>query len=107
MGVDNINLDDATKYGVQACNVPDYGTREVADQALAMMMCLTRKVAFTNSIIRKGVWDYAREIPLHRMSDMTIGVYGIGRIGSEFAKRAHALGSRVIAYDVVLILETL
>lgn len=100
VGVDNINLDDATQYGVQACNVPDYGTREVADQALAMMMCLTRKVAFTNSIIRKGVWDYAREIPLHRMSDMTIGVYGIGRIGSEFAKRAHALGSRIIAYDV-------
>lgn len=100
VGVDNINLEDADKYGIQACNVPDYGTREVADQALAMMMCLTRKVAFTNSIIREGVWDYRREIPIYRMSEMTVGVYGIGRIGSEFAKRVHAMGCKVIAYDI-------
>ena len=100
VGVDNINLEDADKYGVQACNVPDYGTREVADQALAMMMCLTRKVSFTNSLIRKGVWDYRREIPIYRMSEMTVGIYGIGRIGSEFAKRVHAMGCKVIAYDI-------
>lgn len=100
VGVDNINLEDADEFGVQACNVPDYGTREVADQALAMMMCLTRKVAFTNALIRKGVWDYRREIPIYRMSVMTVGIYGIGRIGSEFAKRVHALGCKVIAYDI-------
>ena len=100
VGVDNINLEDADEFGVQACNVPDYGTREVADQALAMMMCLTRKVAFTNALIHKGVWDYRREIPIYRMSVMTVGIYGIGRIGSEFAKRVHALGCKVIAYDI-------
>ena len=100
VGVDNINLDDADEFGVQACNVPDYGTREVADQALAMMMCLTRKVAFTNALIRKGIWDYRKEIPIYRMSVMTVGIYGIGRIGSEFAKRVHAMGCKVIAYDI-------
>ena len=100
VGVDNINLQDADEFGVQACNVPDYGTREVADQALAMMMCLTRKVAFTNSLIRKGIWDYRKEIPIYRMSVMTVGIYGIGRIGSEFAKRVHAMGCKVIAYDI-------
>ncbi len=100
VGVDNINLQDADEFGVQACNVPDYGSREVADQALAMMMCLTRKVAFTNSLIRKGIWDYRREIPIYRMSVMTVGIYGIGRIGSEFAKRVHAMGCKVIAYDI-------
>lgn len=100
VGVDNINLEDADAYGVQACNVPDYGTREVADQALAMMMCLTRKVALTNFLIRNGVWDYRKEIPIYRMSEMTVGIYGIGRIGSEFAKRVHAMGCKVIAYDI-------
>lgn len=100
VGIDNINLEDANEFGVQACNVPDYGTREVADQALAMMMCLTRKVAYTNSLIRKGVWDYRKEIPIYRMSQMTVGIYGIGRIGSEFAKRVHAMGCSVIAFDI-------
>lgn len=99
VGVDNINLKDATEYGVQACNVPDYGTCEVADQALALMMCLVRKVAFTNSLIRKGTWDYRKEIPIYRMREMTVGIYGVGRIGSEFAKRVHAMGCKVIAYD--------
>lgn len=100
VGVDNVNLDDADAYGVQVCNVPDYGTREVADQALAMMMCLTRKVALSNSLIRKGIWDYRKEIPIYRMSEMTVGVYGMGRIGTEFAFRARTLGCKVIAYDV-------
>lgn len=100
VGVDNVNLDDAAEFGIQVCNVPDYGTREVADQALAMMMCLTRKVSFTNSLIRKDIWDYRKEIPIYRMSAATVGIYGIGRIGSEFAKRVHAMGCRVIAYDI-------
>lgn len=100
VGVDNVNLEDADAFGIRVCNVPDYGTREVADQALAMMMCLTRKVAFTNSLIRKGIWDYRKEIPIYRMSAMTVGIYGIGRIGTEFAKRVHSMGCRVIAYDI-------
>lgn len=100
VGYDNINLDDAKKYGVQACNIPDYGTNEVADQALAFMMALTRKTVLANSLIRNGIWDYQKEIPLYRLGDCTVGICGVGRIGSAFAKRVHALGCRVIAYDV-------
>lgn len=99
VGYDNINLDDAKEYGVQACNVPDYGTNEVADQALAFMMALTRKTVLTNTLIRNGIWDYQKEIPLYRLCECTVGICGIGRIGSAFAKRVHALGCRVIAYD--------
>ncbi len=100
VGVDNVNLKDATKYGVQVCNVPDYGTCEVADQALALMMTLTRKVSFVNEQIRKGTWDYSETIPVHRLSDCTVGIIGLGRIGTEFAKRVNSLGCRTIAYDV-------
>lgn len=99
VGVDNVNLEDATAYGVQICNVPDYGSFEVADHALALTMCLTRKVAFANSLIHKGIWDYSREVPIHRMGAMTVGVYGMGRIGTAYAERVHAMGCRVIAYD--------
>ena len=101
VGVNNVDLAAASKHGVQVCNVPDYGMNEVADQALAMMLSLTRKVAFNNKLVREGTWDYAKSIPIFRHGVQTIGVVGLGRIGKEFAKRVHALGSRVIACDPV------
>lgn len=100
VGVDNVAVDDATKYGVQICNVPDYGTREVADQALSHMMMLVRKLNISNKLIREGIWDYQYNIPVKRLSDTTVGVFGVGRIGTEFAKRVRALGCKVIAYDI-------
>lgn len=100
VGVDNVNLKDATEYGVQVCNVPDYGMNEVADQALAMMLALVRKVCFVNDRIRNGVWDYTETIPIRRNGCITVGVIGVGRIGCEFAKRVKALGCRVIGYDI-------
>lgn len=100
VGYDNINLQDASKYGVQACNIPDYGTREVADQALALTMALVRKIVLSNTLIRKGIWDYKQEIPIFRLSECIVGIYGVGRIGTEYAKRVHALGCKIIAYDI-------
>ena len=100
VGYDNVNLKDATDYGVQVCNVPDYGTREVADQALAHMMAHVRKLTLSNQLVRKGIWDYQKNIPIYRLSECTVGIVGIGRIGSEFAKRVRALGCKVIAYDI-------
>ena len=99
VGYDNINLSDAKEYGVQACNVPDYGTREVADQALAHMMTLVKKLALTNNLIRRGVWDYQKNIPVFRLSDATVGICGVGRIGTAFAERVRPLCKKIIAYD--------
>lgn len=100
VGYDNVNLADAREFGVQVCNVPDYGTMEVADQALAHMMNLVRKTAFSDRLIRSGVWDYRKLIPIHRLSESTVGICGVGRIGNAFAHRVHAFGCKVIAYDV-------
>lgn len=100
VGYDNIDLSDANKYGVQACNIPDYGTQEVADQALAHMMSLIRKTTISNNFIRNGVWDYKKGIPIFRLSEATVGIFGVGRIGSAFANRVRALCGEVIAYDV-------
>ncbi len=99
VGYDNVDLDDATAYGVQVCNVPDYGTGEVADQALAHMMNLTRKITLHNGLIRRGVWDYRKSIPVRCLSEMTVGIYGVGRIGSSFAEKVRPLCKEVIAFD--------
>ena len=99
VGVDNVDLKAATKYGVKVCNVPDYGMYEVADQAMALTLALTRKVVFCNNRVKSGVWNYQEAIPIYRLSTQTVGVIGVGRIGTAYAERAKAFGMKVIAYD--------
>lgn len=100
VGVDNVDVKAATELGRKVCNVPDYGTFEVADQALALMMDITRKVSKADALVKGGVWDYAKCAPITRLSTVTVGIIGLGRIGCAFAKRVHALGCKVIGYDV-------
>lgn len=99
-GVDNIDLEAATRHGVQVCNVPDYGTSEVANHALAMMLAITRKICQANEQVREGRWTYREMVPIQHLSNMTIGIIGLGRIGLAFAKRVHALGCKVIGFDI-------
>ncbi len=99
VGVDNVNLADAKKYGVHVCNVPDYGVSEVADQAVTLMLAVVRKVWLAAKKCAAGHWDYADTIPVHRLNTMTVGVVGTGRIGRAFIERAHGLKLNVIAFD--------
>ena len=99
VGVNNIDLNAASKYGVQICNVPDYGTHEVADHALALMLTLTRKITKMDRSVKEGVWDYQESMPIYRHSEQIVGIVGVGRIGSVFAKKVNALGCKVIAFD--------
>lgn len=99
VGVNNVDLEAATRHGVQICNVPDYGTHEVADHALALMLALTRKIVLMNEAVHRGEWNYTKSIPIFRHSETTVGVIGVGRIGTAFANKVHALGCQVIGYD--------
>lgn len=99
VGVNNVDLEAATRHGVQICNVPDYGTNEVADHALALMLSLTRKISLMTDEVRKGNWNYQTSIPIFRHSEQTVGVIGVGRIGTSFANKVNALGCKVIGYD--------
>lgn len=99
VGVNNVDVAAATKRGIQVCNVPDYGMHEVADHALALMLALTRKIIVMNDQVKNGEWDYQRAIPIFRHSQQTVGIVGLGRIGTAFAYKVHALGCKVIAYD--------
>ena len=99
VGYDNVNVEDATKYGVQVANVPDYGMNEVADHALALLLAVVRKIPLLNKRVHQGVWNYGEVTPILRLSDSTVGIIGMGRIGQSFARRAHVLGCKVVAYD--------
>lgn len=99
VGVDNVDVEAATKYGVIVCNVPDYGMNEVAEQAMALMFALVRKTVLMVNYTKAGHWDYTRAIPIHRFNCLTIGICGIGRIGRNFANKVRPLTSHIISYD--------
>jgi D-3-phosphoglycerate dehydrogenase/C-terminal binding protein len=101
VGVDNVDHAFARTVGVPVGNVPDYGSEEVADTALAMALSLTRGVHYMNSRLKamEGPWAYLQVVPLARLRGSTFGVVGLGRIGTAAALRAKALGMDVIFYD--------
>jgi D-3-phosphoglycerate dehydrogenase/C-terminal binding protein len=79
----------------------DYGSEDVADTAIGMMLALTRGVTYLNSRLRagQGVWSYTQVQPLTRLRNCKIGIVGLGRIGTATAIRAKSLGLDVIFYD--------
>ena len=102
VGVDTVDLLAASDLGIVVSNVPDYGTNEVSDHALAMMLCLTRKVPMANAQIKRGQWDFRLMHPVRRHQVQTIGIIGLGRIGRAMAHKTHALGMKVVGYDPFL-----
>lgn len=99
VGVDNVDTEAATRHGVWVVNVPDYGVEEVSDHALALMLNMVRGIGRLDRMVRGGVWDVREVRPLRRVSGLTVGVIGCGRIGSAFALKVRGLGMRVVAFD--------
>lgn len=101
VGVDNVDRPFARERGITVANVPDYGSEEVADMALAMMMTFVRGVHVLNSLFRStaGPWAYHQVAPLARLRGSVMGVVGLGRIGTAAALRGKAFGMDVVFYD--------
>jgi len=98
VGYDTIDVAAATERKVMVANVPDYCISEVADHALALMLCLWRKVVELDAQVRAQGWtDMLR--PVHRLEGQVLGIIGLGRIGRAVAARARGFGLRRIAYD--------
>jgi C-terminal binding protein len=102
VGYNNIDLDAATRHGVIVCNVPDYGTEEVADHAIMFLLALARRLVNSHNAIRQGNWDYKTALGAPRLRGKTFGVIGCGRIGTATALRAKALGLDVVFFDPYL-----
>jgi D-3-phosphoglycerate dehydrogenase len=98
VGLDNIAVDAATEAGVLVTNVPDYCIAEVSDHALAMVLAWTRGLVAADREVRAGRWEPAAA-RLRRLSALTVGVVGFGRIGRTTATKLRALGARVVASD--------
>ncbi|HIQ21765.1 MAG TPA: C-terminal binding protein, partial [Planctomycetes bacterium] len=101
VGVDNVDGRFARQRDIPVANVPDYGSEEVADTAIGMMLALTRGIHRLNSRLRagRGLWSYTQVVPLVRLRGRVFGVVGLGRIGTAAALRAKGLGMEVVFYD--------
>jgi C-terminal binding protein len=99
VGYNNVDLVAAGRRGIGVCNVPDYGTEEVADHAIAMLLSLVRHLPESDASIRRGEWDYQVAGNATRLRGKTLGLIGCGRIGAATALRAKAFGLDVVFYD--------
>jgi C-terminal binding protein len=101
VGFDNVDRHLARERGIPVANVPDYGTEEVADSAIALMLSLTRGTHLFNNRLQRGIepWSYTQAVPLFRLRGRVFGIIGLGRIGTAAALRAKALGMEVVFFD--------
>ena len=102
VGFDKFDLQAWGSLGVPVCNVPDYGTQEVADHAIALMMSLMKGITFHTRELKKdprAKWRPALNPYGKRLSACVFGVVGLGRIGTAAALRAKAFGMDVVFYD--------
>jgi len=105
VGFDRMDLEYWGRRGVPVCNVPDYGTQEVADHAIALMLDLMKGTTFHTRELKadlKGNWRPALNPFGRRLSVCTFGIVGLGRIGTAAALRAKAFGMDVVFYDPYL-----
>jgi phosphoglycerate dehydrogenase-like enzyme len=102
-GYDTIDTKAAALHGVWVANSPDYGVGEVATHALAMMLACIRNVVSFDRHIHEGRWHYTSTGKIPRVSRLTLGILGLGRIGKRFAHVARNSFGRIIAHDPNLI----
>lgn len=97
IGLDNIDVDEASQRGIAVTNVPDYCVTEVAEHALALLLALARKVAFYHLQTKSGRYDLPSGLPMWRISGRRLGIVGFGQIGRALARKAAALELEVLA----------
>ena len=99
VGFDNIDIRYAAKRGIPVCNVPDYGTEEVADHTIALILGGVRQLKNLDQHVRNGGWDWRAIGAPPRLRGITLGIVGFGRIGMAVARRAQVFGIDVGFFD--------
>lgn len=101
VGYDTVDLEAASCAGITVCNVPDYGTEEVANHAIALALTLSRQIIPLDNHAKKLNWELPAFVypKIKRYSEMFFGIIGLGRIGTSVAHKAEALGFNVYYYD--------
>jgi D-3-phosphoglycerate dehydrogenase len=108
VGYDRIHLETASQLGMAVTNIPDFCIEEVSSQALALIMALNRRLFSIDRAVREKqvlITPTQRDLitqhvyPIFRISEQTLGILGLGKIGTALAVKARGLGMRIIAYD--------
>ena len=98
VGVDNVDVDAATEHGVIVVNAPLANTMSAAEHTFCLMLALARNIPQGHASLQAGRWDRGKYMGIE-LSGRTLGIVGLGRIGTEVAKRAKAFEMRVLAFD--------
>jgi D-3-phosphoglycerate dehydrogenase len=101
IGVDNIDVETATRRGVVVLNAPGGNTVSTAEHAFSLLLSVARRIPQADASVRAGHWK-RKDFEGAELYNKTLGVIGMGRIGSELSRRAIAFGMRVLAYDPYL-----
>ena len=99
VGFDNVDIAAATECGIMVSNVPDYCIDEVSSHAIAFLMACSRKIVQLSNSVKAGQWTYMVAEPVYRLMGQTLGIVGLGRIGSAAARKGLGLGLKVQVYD--------
>ncbi|HHW03479.1 MAG TPA: phosphoglycerate dehydrogenase [Thermoanaerobacterales bacterium] len=102
VGVDNIDLDAATKMGILVVNAPEGNTTAASEHTIALLMAMARNIPEAVMSLKNKVWDRKRFMGIE-LNGKTLGIIGLGRIGKEVAKKAIGLGMNILAYDPYII----
>ena len=104
VGVDNVNVDAATRRGIVVMNTPGGNTIAAAEHTLSLLLSLCRNIPQANESLKQGQWERTRYVGME-LFEKTIGIIGLGKIGREVALRCQAFGMHTIGYDPVLSVE--
>ena len=98
VGVDNVDVDAATRRGILVMNTPSANIISACEHTMAMMLSLARNIPWADKSVKEGKWEKSKFMGVE-LSGKTLGIIGIGRIGGEVAKRAKAFGMKLIGFD--------
>jgi len=104
IGIDNVDVDEATRCGIVVVNAPTGNTISAAEHTIALMLSLARHIPQANAALKSGLWQRSKFIGTE-VRNKTLGIVGLGSVGSEVARRARGLEMRLIAYDPFVSVE--
>src|ERR1700756_5631617 len=98
VGVDNIEIESATRKGIAVMNTPGANAVAVAEQTLAMMLAMARPLCRADALMHTGKWE-KKSLQGTELRKKTLGIVGLGRVGMEVARRARAFGMELVGHD--------
>jgi D-3-phosphoglycerate dehydrogenase / 2-oxoglutarate reductase len=99
VGFDVIDVPGCRKHGIEVCYVPDYGTEDVANHAIALLFAVHRHLLPYRGSVEQGRWEYKVGGTIHLLKSLRLGIFGLGRIGSDFAGKMRLFVKDILGYD--------